>query len=405
MMRKLKEAFPFRSVFLSSLSQNYHPPSNSPLSPITSSWTFSHNRASSSTPNLNVKNSVLADYLIHHLKLSSDKARSVSSRYPRIISAEKPEKVVCFFKDLGFSDAHIQCVVCGAPQVLFADVEHTLKPKLTFFQELGLSGPRICSIISKNPGILKCSLDKTLKPCINLISKVLEGDLRYTSKEQVNDRLFRVLTNSCRIVHVRARLKANIQYLESCGVVGSQLSSLLLIRPRIVSMNADKLPKLISWALDMNFPLGSRMFVHAIRCLSCMNSNTLNGRFEVFRMFGFSEDELASMFRKSPYTFGLSEGVLRYKIGFFLRDLKFNKSVLVQHPVLLAYNIEERILPRYKVFEMLTSKRLLKEGYTFSSLVFPTNQQFLEKYILRFENDAEELLSAYNGKLLHASEK
>lgn len=170
-------------------------------------------------------------------------------------------------------------------------------------------------------------------------------------------------------------------------------------------MNKDKLAKLISWALDMNFPLGSRMFVHAIRCLSCMNSDTLNGRFKVFRMFGFSEDELASMFRKSPYTFGLSEGVLRYKIDFFLRDLKLNKSVLVQHPVLLAYDIEERILPRYKVFEMLKSKRLLKEGFTFSSLVFPTNQQFLEKYILRFENDAEELLSAYNGKLLHASEK
>ncbi|KAI3451097.1 hypothetical protein Pfo_007762 [Paulownia fortunei] len=391
-MRKLILTFRFKSLLLPSLSQNCHSnPSKSILSLITS-FTFSQDRACSSTSDLNAKISVLSDYLIGSLKFSKARALVVSRHFAHIKYLEKPEEVVLFFKAIGLYDAQIQSLAHVLPRVLFANVEKTLKPKVIFFQELGLSGPRLGAFISKNPNMLKCSVDRSLKPCICLIEKVLKNDGRNRSNEKVNDDLFRTLTRCNRIVHLKSRLEANIQYLESCGVVGSQLSALLLRQPRIFAMNKEKLAELVSRALDMDFAVGSRMLVHAIHSLSCLSIKTLHGRFEVYRMFGISKDEVALMFRKSPYVFQLSEAKLRWKLEFFLNNLKINKLVLVHHPVLLSYSIEERVIPRYKVLEILKSRRLLRKDSSLNSVMCISNRKFLEKYILRFKNDAEELL-------------
>ncbi|KAK6150469.1 hypothetical protein DH2020_015401 [Rehmannia glutinosa] len=374
---------------LPSISQNFcSKPSKSLLSSITSSFRFSQNRACSSTPEPIAKSSVLVDYFIGSLKFSKARAIAVSSNFAHIKSLEKPEEVVLFFKALGFSDAHIQSLAHTLPRILFAKVEKTLKPKVAFFQELGLSGPRLGTFVSKNPGVLQCSLDKTLRPCIHLIEKVLRNDGRNRSDEKVTDDLFLILTRANRIVHMKLRLEANIQYLESCGIVGSQLSTLLLRQPRIFIVRKEKLRELVSRAVNMDFTIGSRMLVHAIHCFSCMNIKTLDGRFEVLRMFGFSKDEVALMFRKSPFVFEFSEAKLRWKLEFFLNNLKIDKLVLVQQPGFLTYSIEERVVPRYKVLEILKSKGLLRTRSTIGSAMHVSNRKFLEK---RCESGSGEL--------------
>ncbi|KAK6125757.1 hypothetical protein DH2020_040497 [Rehmannia glutinosa] len=349
----------FLSLLLPSISQNFcSKPSKSLLSSITSSFRFSQNRACSSTPEPNAKSSVLVDYFIGSLKFSKARAIAVSSNFAHIKSLEKPEEVVLFFKALGFSDAHIQSLAHTLPRILFAKVEKTLKPKVAFFQELGLSGP------------------------------LLRNDGRNRSDEKVTDDLFLILTRANRIVHMKLRLEANIQYLESCGIVGSQLSTLLLRQPRIFIVRKEKLRELVSRAVNMDFTIGSRMLVHAIHCFSCMNIKTLDGRFEVLRMFGFSKDEVALMFRKSPFVFEFSEAKLRWKLEFFLNNLKIDKLVLVQQPGFLTYSIEERVVPRYKVLEILKSKGLLRTRSTIGSAMHVSNRKFLEK---RCESGSGEL--------------
>ncbi|KAK6150471.1 hypothetical protein DH2020_015403 [Rehmannia glutinosa] len=366
---------------------------------------LSQNRACSTTPEPNVRNSVLVDYLIGSLKFSKPRALAVSSLFVRIKSLEKPKEVVYFFKALGLSDEQIQSVAHALPTVLFASVENTLKPKFTFFQELGLSGPRLAAFISKNPNMLKCSLDKCLKPCILLIKDVQKNDGRNRSDEKVTNDLVLTLSRCDRIVDRKARLEANIRYLESCGIVRSQLSTLLLRQPRMFSMRKEKLEELVSRALDMDFSIGSRMLAHAIYCLKCVSIKTLNGRFEALRMYGFSKDELASMFRKSPFVFSLSEAKLRWKVEFFLNNLKIDKLVLVKHPTLVTYSIEERVIPRFRVLEIVKSRRLCRKELNFNNAMCVSNAKFLEKYILRFKNDAGELLLAYNDQLSDTSER
>lgn len=387
-MSKLIQAF---------LSESHHLLIRKPVaSLVVCSSRLRHDRGFSSTPN----NSVLADYLIGSLKFSKDKALSFSSRYSRTKSLENPQQVVRFFSRLGFSDARIQSIARAVPCILFADVANTLEPKVSLLQQLGL-----CNLIFKNPFVLTISPHRTLMPAVNLIKKVLASDGRCRSKEQVNGDLLRVLTRCSTIFYMTSRLEANILFLESRGIVGSQLSSLLLSRTRLFALPVEKLEQLVSRAADMNFNTGSRMFAHAIAVLGCSSIKTLNGKFEVLRVFEFSKDEIDSMFNKWPYIFGLSETNLRCKLEFFLNNLKISKSMLIQNPILLSFSITERVIPRYKVLEILKSRNLVSKDLSLITAVSPPNQKFFDKYIQPFTNDAEELLLAYKHKYLDTCEK
>ncbi|KAH6830572.1 hypothetical protein C2S53_015323 [Perilla frutescens var. hirtella] len=404
MMQKLIQSFPFKSILLPSLSQSYHSSlSSSLISWITAYSTFSLNEAFSPKPN--VKNSDLADYLVRSFKFSKERSLSVVGKFSRRKSLEKPEEVIHFFRGLGFSDAHIRAIVHCVPRILFADIEKTLKPKVMFFHELGLSGPRLGSFISRTPYILYCSVNGSLKPSIHLIRKVLAGDGRNKCIEMVNDDVFRTITRCGRLILAKHTMKANVLYLESCGVVGSQLSSLLFRLPRIFLMQQDKLAEVVSRALDMNFTKGSRMLVHGIHSLSCMTMRTLNGKFEVFRAFGFTKEETDLMFRKSPYVFALSVAKLRCKLELLLNNLKINRLAVVQIPGILSLNIEERVIPRYKVLEILKLRGLIKKDSSLCTAMCLQESKFLQRYILPFKTDAEELLLAYRGQFLSTSQK
>lgn len=96
------------------------------------------------------------------------------------------------------------------------------------------------------------------------------------------------------------RLLCNIAFLESCGIVGSQLSTLLKRKPRLFVIRESTLRDLVSRVLDMGFLIKWRMLVHAVYAVSGMSGETLSRKLELFRSFGFSEGELMEMFRRYP---------------------------------------------------------------------------------------------------------
>lgn len=389
-MSKLIKAFLFESHVLQNHGLTFRKPL---LSSMPSSAEFSHHRAFSSTPNPNPKNTVLVDYLINSLKFSKDEALSVSSSYARTKSLENPQEVVRFFKGLGFSDAHIHSIARAVPCVLFTDIGKILKPKVTFLQELGLR-----DLIFRNPCVLRASQKRTLRPSIHLIKKVFESDGRCKSEKRVSEDLLRVLTRCSKICYLTSRVEANILYLESRGIVGSQLSTLLLNRSRLFALPKEKVEELVSRAADMNFHMGSRMLVHAITVLSCASLKTLDGRFEIFRKFGFSKGELASMFRKSPHTFALSEAHLGRKLEFFLNEMKIDRLVIVGFPRLLCSSLEKRIIPRCNVLLVLKSRGLLRRDLGLHTAMCISDKRFSEKYILPFRDEVKALLLAEKGK-------
>lgn len=95
-----------------------------------------------------------------------------------------------------------------------------------------------------------------------------------------------------------------------------------------------------------------------------------------------------------------SEEKLKLGMEFFMNTIKFEKTLLVHRPTILMLSMEDRVIPRYRVLQILKSKRLLKREPSFINVLSLTDEEFLDKFISRFADDAEELLVAYKGHTL-----
>ncbi|KAM2220218.1 hypothetical protein FF1_019296 [Malus domestica] len=319
-------------------------------------------------------NSHLADYLVNTFKFTKTQAFSISSRFSWVTSPEKPQSVYSFLRELGFSDTHIRSAVRVSPQILFPNINKTLRPKLEFFQQLGLFGSDLARFISKNSTLLTASLDRKSVPCIEILKKILGND------ENAKD-LIRVLCR-CNWVVTRdpkSRLLGNIAFMESCGIVGSQLSTLLKRQPWLFIVQESLLRSLVARVVEMGFSLNSGMLVHG--------------------------DECMDMFRRTPGLLRTSVEKIKFGIDFFLNTVKFKKSVLIHTPWILMYSMENRVSARYRVLEVIKSKRLLKRDPSFyDALILPENE-FLDKFISRFRGDAEELLVTYKAHVLDSTDE
>ncbi|KAK9230573.1 hypothetical protein WN944_023545 [Citrus x changshan-huyou] len=344
----------------------------------------------------NSTNFIFLNFLIKTLNIPKSRALPISNKFSRIKSLEKRETVRQFLHNVGFSDTHIQLTVTSRPTILFSDVDKTLKPKIEFFQHLGLVGSDLGKFISKNPSLLAASLERKLIPCVEILKKILVDDSN-------NEDLTRVFRRCCWNLIMdteKSGLLRNIEYLKSCGIVGSQLSMLLVGHPRLFCFKELKIRHLVSRLLDMGFSTNSRMFVYGLVVLSCLNEETFGRKLELFRSYGFSKEEVLQMFRKAPLILKASEERLQLGLEFFLKVIECEKSVLVRTPICLACSIENRVIPRYRVFQIIMSRGMFKEDFSFSSTLLLSEGNFLQKFVLSFGDDAEELLLSYNGHKL-----
>ncbi|KAK9233489.1 hypothetical protein WN943_023739 [Citrus x changshan-huyou] len=260
-------------------------------------------------------------------------------------------------------------LVYTKPTILFADVNKTLKPKIGYFQQLGLVGSDLAE-------------DYNNEDLIRVIRRMSWNLVMDTEK---------------------SGLLRNIEYVKSCGIVGSQLSRLLVRQTRIFCFKEPKLRHLVSRLLEMAFSTNSRMFVYGLHALSCLSEETFDRKLELFRSYGFSKEEFMEMFRRAPGIIKSSEERLKSGLEFFLKEIEFEKAVLVHIPVCLTLSIENRVIPRYRVFQIVTSRGMLKKGWSFPSFLISSEENFLKKFVLSFGDDAEELLRAYKGHKLGSS--
>ncbi|XP_062098243.1 uncharacterized protein LOC133804104 [Humulus lupulus] len=356
-----------------------------------------HFSSLSSTATTTSSNSDLVICLINIYKLSKIQAVSISNRFSSIKSPNKPQLVHKFFLEKGFSKTHIQSMVLVSSQILFADVNKTLRPKVEVFQQLGIEGSELGKFISKNPTVLTRSLKKKLVPCIEILKKFF-GD------NGNNKDFIRIL--SCRWnLWNPQRLLANCTFLESCGIIGPQLALIMKRQPHIFTLQDSKLRELVSKVSDMGFTKGSKMFPHGLYAVSGIRDDACKKKLDLICSFGFSEGESKEMFRRSPLLFRTSPEKLKFGIDFYLNTVKLKRSMLIHAPWILMSSMEKRVIPRYKVLQLLKLKRLFKREPSFYSMVLHTEAEFLQNFIFRFKDDANELLEAYMGHLSNSSEE
>ncbi|XP_073143548.1 transcription termination factor MTERF8, chloroplastic-like [Henckelia pumila] len=394
-----------RQSLLSSYSRNFHSNPSDPLfSLIKILFSRSFNHTYTSIPcSKSSENHALFKFFVDSLKGCKQRAHTIANRFSHVISYKKPQVAVDFLKTHGFSDTQIRSLLSIYPKLHQFDVEKNLKPKFIYFQELGVTRPHLAMFISKNPMLLSCSLDKKLKPGVEVIKNVLELNQPESNKFNIRDDLIRILSRYSWVIGNESKLLSSIKYLESFGIVGSQLVVLLKNEPRLFFVGESKLKSLISRVTELGFAKGSRMLVHGLRACYGNRTETLHKKYELLQSFGFSELECATMIIKSPILFKSSETRIRRGIEFFLSNLMLNKSVIVASPYILMYSMEKRILPRHRVLQMVKSRRLERRLPSISTMLCLSDESFMERYILKFKDDAKELMLVYKGPLSEPS--
>lgn len=332
----------------------------------------------------------LIDYLNANFKFSKSQSVYIAKHVSATTFPEKPLSMMRFFKQIGFSETQIRNMILQRPQVLFSDVDKTLRPKIELFQRSGFEGSELCMFISKNPTVLTASLKKALVPSVEAIRRIVHDEKEFVQ----------VLRKCGPILPKYRKFVDNITFLESLGIVGSQLSMLLKRQSRLLTAQQSKVKSYALRAVDMGFHENSRMFVHALLTICGLSFKTFSRKLELIQCFGFSKDESLQMFKRSPGLLRTSEKKLKVGVEFFLHTVMLSKSVLVHRPMILMYSIEDRVIPRYRVFQLLISKKLCKKVPSYISVLCLSEEMFLDKYISRFRENAVELLVAYKGHCL-----
>ncbi|KAJ4962011.1 hypothetical protein NE237_021921 [Protea cynaroides] len=329
-------------------------------------------------------------YLTSSCGLPLKVATSVAQKI-RIETTERPDSVIELLRTHGLNSTHITNLITKYPPLLLVDPVKTLKPKLEFFQSLGFSQPDLAKFLSSNKTILFSSLQKQIIPTLNFLKTFIH----------TNENLIIVLKNSSRVVgcNIKKILEPNVETLRSYRVPDFNISKLIIIQPKSLTLSVLRFKDVAAQVSNIGFDPNSRSFILAICSLSVMSQQYWDMKREIFKSFGWSDDEFRLAFKVQPMVMLTSVKKLRLLMDFFVKDLHLKPSAVAKCPNVFLLSLEKRIIPRCSVLRVLMSEGLIKNDVNIVSVLNLNKQSFDKKYVTRYEEQVPEVNKAYKGEM------
>ncbi|RVW61794.1 hypothetical protein CK203_063332 [Vitis vinifera] len=216
-----------------------------------------------------------------------------ASRKIQFETPERADSVLALLRNFGCTNTHISKIVSKYPLLLTANPEKTLLPKLEFFRSVGFSGPDLAGIIVAKPSILKRSLENHVIPNYNFLKSV----------GMINENIARALRRTYWLTgqSVQTTNVPNIATLKEIGVPMSNISFFLTCHPSAVSQNKEKFSTNVKKVIEMGFDPLRVTFLKAVRLICGMGESMWEHKMEVYRRWGFTDDEIMLMIDWIPY--------------------------------------------------------------------------------------------------------
>ncbi|XP_030487717.1 uncharacterized protein LOC115704656 [Cannabis sativa] len=330
-----------------------------------------------------------ADYLITSLGISHELAFAAaqtigSHREPK----SKSDDVIALFRRYGFSSDQIAEIFSKCSQLFWSNAVKTLEPKLQFLSESGMSRENLVLIVCTDPFLLKRSLEKHISPCIQFLKSFYGGIDDVIS-------LFLARRGTWVLRQFSGAMASNIDTLRSHGVPDDNIVKMLEIRPRTLAQNVDDFDELAREAKRLGFDISSSMFIHGMAILSGMKKDKWVSKMDVFKSFGWSEDQFRCLFVRQPQVMGASKERLKMALEFFMTKFQWGPSEFCKYPNVLLFSFEKRILPRTSVLQILLSKRLVDKK-SIGRAFFYSNDVFLKKFVEHHQPALPQLLELFS---------
>ncbi|CAL9200021.1 transcription termination factor MTERF15, mitochondrial-like [Musa acuminata AAA Group] len=285
----------------------------------------------------------------------------------------------------GLGGAAIRKVISSEPNYLCYNVETNIAPKFQFLRDSGLSESDIVDVILKNVVILLLDVHRSLVPKLEMWESLL-GSRELVLKHLKKTRWFFFSS-------VEKKLHPNLKFLrDECGIPEERVYVVLRSHPQLISQKPESLRALVARADELGMPRQSRMFVRTLDALHNVSRERFEAKVELMRSFGWSESEFSSAVRKAPTFLCISLDMLRRKVEFFINVVGYTPSFIASQPSILLYSLQKRVIPRFRVLEMLNTKGLWTRQGTCLSYVKLSNAKFREKIVLPYKEKVPELL-------------
>ena len=332
--------------------------------------------------------SFAVSYLIHNFGFSPDSASKISNSYKICFrTPEKPDSVISFFRNRGFSIAQINHMVRRTPWLLSCDPCKRLLPKFEFLLSKGVSRSEIVDIVSKRPEVLGASLKNHIVPTYELIFKFLKSDVKTVS----------YIFGSSFVSH-GDRLAHNVRLLLQGGVRESRIATLLGNRGKSVFISNDMV-KLVKEVRDLGFDPTKVNFVIAMIAINTRNSSLWKEKVDTFKKWGWSDEAFSEAFRRFPRCMLTSIEKMNVVMNFWVNELGWDALDLARCPGIFGYSMEKTIIPRARVVQHLLAKGLRKNSTSFLTPFWVPEKVFLEKFVTRFKKESCTLLKLYQEKV------
>ncbi|KAM5579467.1 transcription termination factor MTERF2, chloroplastic-like [Rosa sericea] len=335
--------------------------------------------------------SFTVSYLINSFGFSPELALSLSKKYKiQFESPEKPDSVIKLLKHYGLNGTHVSVMVKKDPRLLLFKAEKTFLPKLEFFSSIGISGTALARLLCMNPRILAVSLERSLRPCYDITKtlRIPDEKLAYFFSD------FRRTT--FRRLCIVAR---NVQVLRADGVPESSFPLWVPSNFNALSFDSEKVKENIDKVISMGFRPSSATFMRALFVISVTDASKWEQKMEFYRNWGLTEDDVLLAFRKSPLFMSFSEKIVSSKMDFYVNTMGWQPSDVAGCPDVLMYSLEKRIIPRCSVIRLLQLEGLIaKEDVSISTILKKSEKWFLERFVIKYQEQVPELLTSYKEK-------
>ncbi|XP_030973678.1 uncharacterized protein LOC115993845 [Quercus lobata] len=329
-------------------------------------------------------------YLINSLGFTPETALS-ASKYVHFETPEKADVVVKFLKNHGFSQTQISNLIRRCPGLLKSNPEKTLLPKMEFFSSKGIPSPDLAKMFSGFPDLFRRSLEKQIIPSFDLFKSLLQSEDKTLQALQRCPGMF--------TYSLETYVVPNINTLRESGVPESFIISILQKQPRAFRVNPVQFREAVEKVKEMGFNPSTMKFTTAVHAVRSMSKSTWERKFNVYKKWGWTEDEVSMAFRIQPWCMTVSEEKIMRVMDFLVNNMGMESSLIKKHSVLFSLSLEKRLIPRGLVLQVLLSKGLVKKNFQMHAYFECPEKTFLQKFVMIHEDEASELLKLYKGSL------
>ncbi|KAM7258058.1 hypothetical protein ACFE04_013799 [Oxalis oulophora] len=334
--------------------------------------------------------SFAVSYLIEKCGLSQ-KSALAAAKYVHFESSEKPDAVLGFFGDVGFTKSQLSRLFTAAPRlVLCRDAQKIYMPKIEFLKSKGFTGTDLVRTLCVSPTILSRSLEGYIIPHFKYLKGLFGSDDKVIFALKRYPQLF---------IKSTSLLESNIAILQQHGVPQSKILYLLKEQPQFLFATPDLFKDVVEEITKMGVDHLKLNFVIAVYAKLSMSKSTWEKKLDAYKKWGLSEEEISQAFAKYPWCMTISEKKLSAVMGTFINKLGLDSSAIRKCPCMIGFSLKKRITPRASVIQVLLSKGLIDKFAVTGTAFVCSEESFLNKFVVKYEDKVPNLSMIYKEQL------